>query len=78
MLHAKRKSKKNTYLIVCGLILSRLERTIYRTKGEHANHYETDAVIIVQMKKWQNDITQKTKDPATRTSLKPTETQVTP
>ena len=36
----------NTYFIVFGLTRSRLEPTIYRTWGEHANHYTTNAVII--------------------------------
>jgi hypothetical protein len=30
--------------IVFGLTRSGLELTIYRTRGEHANHYVTDAV----------------------------------
>jgi hypothetical protein len=30
--------------IVFGLTRSMLEPTIYRTRGEHANHYTTDAV----------------------------------
>ena len=34
----------NTNLLVFGLTLSGLEPTIYRTQGEHANHYTTDAV----------------------------------
>ena len=35
----------NTNFIVFGLTQSRLEPTIYRTWGEHANHYTTDAVF---------------------------------
>ena len=34
----------NTNCIVFGLTRSGLEPTIYRTRGEHANHYGTDAV----------------------------------
>ena len=30
---------------IIGLTLSGTERTIYRTRGEHANHYITDAVM---------------------------------
>jgi hypothetical protein len=30
---------------VFGLIQPGLELTIYRTRGEHANHYTTDAVL---------------------------------
>ena len=36
----------NTNFIVFGLIQPELEPTIYRTRGEHANHYATDAVYI--------------------------------
>jgi hypothetical protein len=37
----------NTNFIVFGLTYkSELEHTIYRTRGEHANHYTTDAVVI--------------------------------
>jgi hypothetical protein len=45
------------------------EPTIYHTRGEHANHYTTDAVQK-KKDKWTNkdlgNITQKTKDRATR------------
>jgi hypothetical protein len=34
----------NTNFIVSGLTRQALEPTIYRTRGEHANHYATDAV----------------------------------
>ena len=34
----------NTNFIVYGLIRPGLEPTIYRTRGEHANHYATDVV----------------------------------
>jgi hypothetical protein len=37
----------NTHFIVFGLTLLGLERTIYRTQGEHANHYTTAAVNYV-------------------------------
>jgi hypothetical protein len=35
----------NTNFIVFGLTRPGLEHTIYRTRGEHANHYATDAVF---------------------------------
>ena len=35
----------NTNIIVFGLTGLWLELTIYRTQGEHANHYTTDAVV---------------------------------
>jgi hypothetical protein len=34
----------STNFIVFGLTRPGLEPTIYRTRGEHANHYTTDAV----------------------------------
>ena len=34
----------NTNFIVFGFTSSRFKPTIYRTQGEHANHYTTDAV----------------------------------
>ena len=34
----------NTHIIVVSLTRTELEYTIYRTRGEHANHYTTDAV----------------------------------
>jgi len=34
----------NTSFIVFGLTRSVFEPRIYRTRGEHANHYTTDAV----------------------------------
>jgi hypothetical protein len=34
----------NTNFIVFGLTRSGLKPTIYRTQGENANHYTTDAV----------------------------------
>jgi hypothetical protein len=37
----------NTNLIVFGLTRLGLKPTIYRTIGEYANHYTTDAVIFV-------------------------------
>ena len=41
----------NTNFIVFGLTRPGLELTIYRTWGEHANHYTTDAVqfLVSQM-----------------------------
>jgi hypothetical protein len=36
----------DTNLIVFGFTRSALEPTIYRTRGEHANHYTTDAVDV--------------------------------
>ena len=35
----------NTNFIIFGLTRPGLEPTIYRTRGEHANHYTTDAVL---------------------------------
>jgi len=35
-----------TKFIVIGLTRSGLKPTIYRTRGEHANHYTTDTVNI--------------------------------
>ena len=35
----------NTNVILFGLTRSRLEWTIYHTRGEHANQYTTDAVL---------------------------------
>ena len=37
----------NTNFIVFGLTRSGLEPMIYRTRGEHANHYTTDVVSSV-------------------------------
>ena len=37
----------NTNFIVFGLTPPGLESTIYRTRGEHANHYATDAVNMI-------------------------------
>jgi hypothetical protein len=34
----------NTNVIVFGLTKPGLKQTIYRTRGEHGNHYATDAV----------------------------------
>ena len=34
----------NINCMIFGLTRSGLEPTIYRTRGEHANHYATDAV----------------------------------
>jgi hypothetical protein len=38
--------KRLLNFIVFGLTRSELEPTIYRTQGEHANHYTTDSVIM--------------------------------
>jgi hypothetical protein len=38
----------NTNFIIFGLTRPGLEPTIYRTRGEHANHYATDAVLTQQ------------------------------
>ena len=35
----------NTNFIVFGLTRPDVELTIYRTRGEHANHYANDAVV---------------------------------
>ena len=35
-----------TNFLVFGLTRSGLEPMIYRTRGEHANHFTTDAVVI--------------------------------
>ena len=35
----------NTNFIVFGLTRPGLEPTIYRSRGEHTNHYNTDAVV---------------------------------
>jgi hypothetical protein len=39
----------NTVYIVFGFTLLRLKPTIYRTRGEHANHYTTDVVYLLDM-----------------------------
>ena len=38
------KQATHTNFIVFGLTQAALEPTVYRTRGEHANHYTTDAV----------------------------------
>jgi hypothetical protein len=40
------EDEANTNFIVFGLTPPGLEPTIYRTRGEHANHYTTDAVFL--------------------------------
>ena len=50
-----------------GLTRPGFEPTIYRTRGEHANHYTTDAVTMAKKEKEQTQY--KTKDRATRTPL---------
>jgi hypothetical protein len=42
-------STTNTNFIVLGLTRLRLEPTIYRTRGEHANHYATDPVLLIDV-----------------------------
>jgi hypothetical protein len=37
--------KQQIPILVFGLTRSTLDPMIYRTRGEHANHYTTDAVI---------------------------------
>jgi hypothetical protein len=37
--------KQQIPILVFGLTQSTLDPMIYRTRGEHANHYTTDAVI---------------------------------
>jgi hypothetical protein len=39
----------NTHLIVFDLTRPGLEPSIYRTRGEHANHYTTDAVFYTRI-----------------------------
>ena len=39
-------SQPNTNFIIFGLTRPVLEPTIYRTRGEHANYYATDAVEL--------------------------------
>ena len=39
--------KQHIPILVFGLAQAGLEPTIYHTRGEHANHYVTDAVISV-------------------------------
>jgi hypothetical protein len=39
----------NTVYIVFGFTLFWLKPTIYRTRGEHANHYTTDVVYLLDM-----------------------------
>ena len=38
----------NTKFIVFGLTRPGLKPTIYRTRGEHSNHYATDAVLLIE------------------------------
>jgi hypothetical protein len=44
----------NTNFIVISLTRSALESTIYRTRGEHANHYTTSVAhfSVVDVKRW--------------------------
>jgi hypothetical protein len=41
------KEATNTNFIVLGLTRPGFEPMIYRTRGEHANHYTTDAVDLL-------------------------------
>jgi hypothetical protein len=45
MLHVISGETTNTIFRVFGLIRSGLEPTIYRTRGEHDNHYTIDAIL---------------------------------
>ena len=49
MLHACGEAA-NTNCMVFGWTRPGLEPTIYRTRGKHANHYATDAVL------WKDDL----------------------
>jgi hypothetical protein len=42
----------STYFIVFGLTRLVLEPMIYHTRGEHANHYTTDAVTKLKCEQW--------------------------
>jgi hypothetical protein len=42
----------NTNFIVFGFTRPGLEHTIYRTRGEHANHYTTDTAVNEMMYKF--------------------------
>jgi hypothetical protein len=46
-----REEAANTSFIVFGLTRSGLEPTIYCTRGEHANNYTTDAVLLFMIPK---------------------------
>ena len=50
LLNAACLEARNTNFIVFGLTWSGLEPTIYLTRGEHANHYITDAVRCILKK----------------------------
>ena len=63
----------NTKFIVFGFARPELAPSIYRTRGEHANHYATDAVEMAKGKRINNDLqnsTHKAKDRVTLTPLK--------
>ena len=49
MLRAYSGEATITNFIVLGLTRTELEPTIYRTRGEHANHYATDAVLLIDV-----------------------------
>jgi hypothetical protein len=42
----------STYFVVFGLTRLVLEPMIYHTRGEHANHYTTDAVTKLKCEQW--------------------------
>ena len=47
-------AEKQQIPILLSLAFTRpgLEPTIYRTRGEHTNHYVTDVVFCAKMKSW--------------------------
>jgi proline dehydrogenase len=45
----KKKQQTNTNVIALGLTRLGLEAMIYRTRGEHANHHATDAVLLIDV-----------------------------
>jgi hypothetical protein len=49
----------NTNFIVFDLTRPQLEPKIYRTRGEHANHYVTDAVMYGKITFSRDDIAEK-------------------
>jgi hypothetical protein len=53
MLHASGKAS-HLNLIVFRLTRSGTEPTIYRIRGEHTNHYTTDAVSVIVQSNAQN------------------------
>jgi hypothetical protein len=45
-----------TNIIVFSLIRQGLEPTTYRIRGEHANYYMTNAILMVNEIKWLSDV----------------------